>query len=439
MKITFIGAGSVSFAKNVLGDCLSTDSLRDSTIALYDINSYAVKQSELIIGSINETMNENRATIRTYCGEQQRREALKDADFVIIAIRVGSFEEATVRDFEIPSKYGLKQTVSDTLGIGGLMKGLRTIPVMEEMYAEMEQVCPDAYVLNYTNPMAIVSGYFQKYSNMKTFGLCHSVQACAPGLLRDLDMKDKIEDHRATIVGINHMAWLLEIYDGKGNDLYPEIRRRAIKKNEQEKHNDMVRYEYIRWLDYYCTESSKHNAEYSSWFIKSHKPELVDKYNIPLDSSLTVWPEFQKKWEELWNEFLSGKPIIHNRSNEYASRIMEAIITNKSYQFNLNILNTGRLVTNLPEGACVEVPCLVNGMGVHPTWFGALPEQCASMNRTNINMQLLTIIAAKTRKRDDVYRAALLDPHTSAELAPDEIKQLCDELIKGHGELMSMY
>ena len=282
-KITFMGAGSTVFARNVLGDCMCTPALRDSDIALYDIDPKRLEESEIILSAINKNTNEGRATIRTYLGVENRKEALRGADFVVDAIQVGLYEPCTVTDFEIPKKYGLRQTIGDTLGIGGIMRALRTIPVLRDFAEDMEEVCPNALFLNYTNPMAMLSGYMQRYTNIKTVGLCHSVQVCSEGLLKGLGMEDKLEGRKELIAGINHMAWLLEIYDKDGNDLYPEIKRRAAEKNGTEKHTDMVRYEYIRRLGYYCTESSEHNAEYNPWFIKSRCPELIDKFNIPLD------------------------------------------------------------------------------------------------------------------------------------------------------------
>ncbi|WP_296628614.1 alpha-glucosidase/alpha-galactosidase, partial [uncultured Negativibacillus sp.] len=283
LKITFMGAGSTVFARNVLGDCMCTPALRECEIALYDIDPFRLKESEIILRALNHNINADRARIDTYLGEEQRKDALRGADFVVNAIQVGFYDPCTIIDFEVPKKYGLRQTIADTLGIGGIMRALRTIPVMQDFADDMQQVCPNAWLLNYTNPMAMLSGYMQRYTGVKTVGLCHSVQVCSKHLLEALGMQDKLEGRRELIAGINHMAWLLEIQDSTGNDLYPEIRRRAAEKNATEKHNDMVRYEYIRRLGYYCTESSEHNAEYNPLFIKSRYPQLIEQYNIPLD------------------------------------------------------------------------------------------------------------------------------------------------------------
>ena len=261
LKITFMGAGSTVFARNVLGDCMCTPSLCEAEIALYDIDEQRLNDSEIILRAINKNVNQDRATIHTYLGVENRKAALKDATFVVNAIQVGGYEPCTVIDFEIPKKYGLRQTIADTLGIGGIMRALRTIPVMEDFARDMEEVCPNALFLNYTNPMAMLTGYMQRYTKIKTVGLCHSVQVCSENLLKKLDMTDCLEGRTETIAGINHMAWLLDIHDKYGNDLYPEIKKRAAQKNSTEKHDDMVRFEYIKYLGYYCTESSEHNAE----------------------------------------------------------------------------------------------------------------------------------------------------------------------------------
>lgn len=438
MKITFMGAGSTVFAKNVLGDCMCTPALQSSDIALYDIDSQRLKESELLLSAMNRNVNEGRARIMTYLGPDQRREALRGADFVVNAIQVGGYDPCTITDFEVPKKYGLRQTIADTLGIGGIMRALRTIPVMEEFAEDIEAVCPGAWFLNYTNPMAILSGYMQRYTGVKTVGLCHSVQVCSEHLLKSLNMEDKLEGRRELIAGINHMAWLLEIYDKDGNDLYPEIRKRALEKNASEKHTDMVRFEYIRRLGYYCTESSEHNAEYNPFFIKNRYPELIERYNIPLDEYPRRCVNQIARWEKDRDEIMSNGQVTHSRSREYASHIIEAIVTGVPYKIGGNVLNT-HLISNLPEEACVEVPCLVDAGGVTPCHVGRLPLQLAAMNLTNINCQLLTIEAALTKRRETVYQAAMMDPHTAGELSLDDIVSLCDDLLEAHKDWLPEY
>lgn len=438
VKITFLGAGSTVFARNVLGDCMCTPCLSDAEIALYDIDAKRLEESEIILKAINKNINSSRADIKTYLGVDHRKEALKDADFVVNAIQVGGYDPCTIIDFEIPKKYGLRQTIADTLGIGGIMRGLRTIPVMRDFARDMEEVCPNALFLNYTNPMAILTGYMVRYTKIKTVGLCHSVQVCSEGLLKGLEMDHDLEGRRELIAGINHMAWLLEIKDNQGRDLYPEIKERSKLKNETEQHNDMVRYEYIKHLGYYCTESSEHNAEYNPFFIKSKYPEMIEQFNIPLDEYPRRCVKQIEGWEEEKNNILKDGKITHERSHEYASYIMEAVVTNKPYKIGGNVLNNG-LIDNLPADACVEVPCMVDANGINPCHIGRLPVQLAAMNMTNINVQLMTIEAAESRKRENIYQAAMLDPHTAAELSIDDIVKMCDELIQAHGDYMKDY
>jgi alpha-galactosidase len=430
-KITFMGAGSTVFAKNVLGDAMLTPCLQDAEIALYDIDADRLDESYLLITKLNENINENRAKISKYLGVENRKDALRGADFVVDAIQVGLYDPCTIIDFEVPKKYGLRQTIGDTLGIGGIFRALRTIVVLKEFAADMEEVCPNAWFLNYTNPMAMLAGYMQRYTKVKTVGLCHSVQVCSEGLLHRLGMQDKMEGRKEKIAGINHMGWLLEITDKDGNDLYPEIRKRAKEKNAKEKHGDMVRFDYIDKLGYYCTESSEHNAEYNPFYIKPGREDLIEKFNIPLDEYPRRCVNQIAGWQKQYEELMSGGEVKHTRSLEYASHIMEAIYTDKPYKIGGNVLNRG-VISNLPYDACVEVTCLVDGRGIQPTYVGELPLQLAAMNSSNIYAQMLTIEAAHTMSREKVYQAAMMDPHTAAELSTDEIVALCDELIEAH-------
>ena len=439
LKIAFMGAGSTIFARNVLGDVMTTEALRECEIALYDIDPVRLEESRRILAVINQNINENRAVITPYLGVENRKDALRGASFVVNAIQVGGYDPCTIIDFEIPKKYGLKQTIADTLGVGGIMRALRTIPVMEDFAREMEEVCPDALMLNYTNPMAMLTGYISRYTGIRMVGLCHSVQVCSETILKDLGMEDKLEGRRELIAGINHMGWLLSIQDEDGNDLYPEIRRRAKAKNAAEKHSDMVRYDYIDKLGYYCTESSEHNAEYNPFYIKDKYPELIERFNIPLDEYIRRCIRQIDEWKELGVKLTTDTTLTHQRSREYASYIMEAMVTNTPYQIGGNVLNTGHLIADFPEHACVEVPCLVDGMGIHPTRVGSLPPVLAAMNMTNINTQLLTIEAARTRKREDILRAVMLDPRAAAELSIDDMAKMVDELIEAHGPYMAMY
>ena len=438
MKLTFMGAGSTVFARNVIGDCMCSEALRDSVFALYDIDAKRLEESRVILEAMRKAKG-GYGKIECYHGVENRKAALKGADFVVNAIQVGLYDPCTIIDFEVPKKYGLRQTIADTLGIGGIMRALRTIPVMKDFADDMAEVCPNALFLNYTNPMAMLTGYMLRYTPIKTVGLCHSVQVCAKSLLTPLGMEDKLEGHKELIAGINHMGWLLEIKDKNGVDLYPEIKSKIADYMADPEAKNKVRMDYINHFGYYCTESSEHNAEYNMFYIKSKYPELIERYNIPLDEYPRRCVNQIAGWEKEYKEILENGVKEHERSLEYASHIMEAIVTNKSYEIGGNVLNTGHLITNLPEDACVEVPCLVNGSGVHPCRVGALPVQCAAMNMTNVNVQLLTIEAAATLKKEHIYQAAMLDPHTGSELDIDTIKKMVDDLIEAHGDYLPKY
>jgi alpha-galactosidase len=276
MKITFMGAGSTVFARNVIGDCMCSQTLRDSVFALYDIDAARVEESRIILEAIRKN-NGGYGRIECYIGEENRKDALRGADFVVNAIQVGGYDPCTIIDFEIPKKYGLQQTIGDTLGIGGIMRALRTIPVMDDFARDMAEVCPDAWLLNYTNPMAMLTGYMLRYTPIKTVGLCHSVQVCSSTLLKNVGMEDRMEGRKELIAGINHMAWLLELRDKNGVDLYPEIKAKVDAYIANPDAKDKVRMEYIKNFGYYCTESSEHNAEYNPFYIKSKYPELIDR------------------------------------------------------------------------------------------------------------------------------------------------------------------
>ncbi|HNW85850.1 MAG TPA: alpha-glucosidase/alpha-galactosidase [Candidatus Limiplasma sp.] len=432
-KITFLGAGSTVFAKNVLGDCMLTPALAESKIALYDIDGNRLTESAMMLETINRNHG-GKARIERYLGVENRKLALANANYVVNAIQVGGYDPCTIADFEIPKKYGLRQTIGDTLGIGGIFRALRTIPVMLDIARDMEAVCPDAWLLNYTNPMAILTGAMLRMTRIRTVGLCHSVQVCCSTLLEGLQMPydDQVQ---WKIAGINHQAWLLEV-SRAGTDLYPEIKRRAALRTDA--HNDQVRYEIMKRFGYYVTESSEHNSEYMPYFIKAKYPELIERFRIPLDEYPRWCVEQIDRWNQQKEQLVHDHQLTHARSKEYASYIMEAMETNRPIKIGGNVLNAG-LITNLPRNAVVEVPCLVDQGGVSPTVIGDLPEQCAALNRTNINVQLLTLEAARSLKKEDVYRAALLDPHTASELSIDDIVALCDDLFEAHSAWMPVY
>lgn len=437
MKITFLGAGSTVFSKNVLGDIILTPEIQDAELALYDIDENRLNESYSMLNNILSNSGRKDIVITKYLN---LKDSLKNADFAINAIQVGGYEPCTVTDFEIPKKYGLRQTIADTLGIGGIFRALRTIPVMKNFTDVMEEVCPNVLFLNYTNPMAILSGYIQRYTKIQTVGLCHSVQVCADVLLDNLDMSEYKGKVKWQIAGINHQAWLLKIEDLNGNDLYPEIKKRALEGVEKHPNikYDLVRLEMMKQFGYYITESSEHTSEYLPYFIKSKYPELIDRFNIPLDEYPRRCINQIKDWETRKHDLVNNKNIEHHKSHEYAANIIKAVITDNPYKMHGNVLNTG-LITNLPSNACVEVPVMVDRNKLNPCFVGDLPEQCAAINRTNINVQLMTIEAARTLKKDYIYMAAMLDPHTSSELSIDDIRNLCDDLIEAHGNWLPKF
>ncbi len=435
-RIAFMGAGSSVFAKNVLGDCIYTPEIGALDISLHDIDPVRLEESRLMINNI--ITNSGRTDI-TLSATLNRRESLTGANYVVDAIQVGLYDPCTITDFEVPKKYGLRQTIGDTLGIGGIFRGLRTIPVLKEFANDMEELCPNALFINYTNPMSILSGYMQRYTNIKTIGLCHSVQVCAKTLLTDVGMTDYIDKCKWEISGINHLAWLTTITDLEGNDLYPEIKRRAkLEETYETRKNDLVRLDLMDRFGYYITESSEHSAEYNAWYIKDKYPELIEKYNIPLDEYPRRCIEQIKNWEKMRQDLIHNINIEHTKTHEFASYIMKAMETDVPFRVHGNVQNNG-LIPNLPANACVEVPCLIDRNGVNPCYVGELPEQCAAIDRLHINVHLLTIKAAVTLKKEYIYMAAMLDPHTSAELSPDDIRNMCDDLIKEHGDWLPKY
>lgn len=436
IKITFLGAGSTVFAKNVLGDCILTPELEDLKIALYDIDPLRLDDSYRMLMNIVHNSKRKDVEINKYL---DRKEALMKADYVVNAIQVGGYDPSTIVDFEIPKKYGLRQTIGDTLGIGGIFRALRTIPVLEAFAKDMEEVCPDALFINYSNPMAMLTGYMLQYTKIKTVGLCHSVQGCVGGLLNTLKMNQYLKDCKWEIAGINHQAWLLKVEDGQGNDLYPLIKERSLSGSYQKDMAwDLVRHELMNTFGYYVTESSEHSSEYTPWFIKSNYPELIDLYKIPLDEYPRRCIHQIDGWTKMRQELVNDKNIIHEKSHEFAAYIIKAMESDEPYRIHGNVLNTG-LITNLPRNACVEVPCLVDRNGISPCYVGDLPEICAAINRTNVNVHSLTLIASQSRKKEDVYKAALMDPHTSSELSISDIKHLCDDLLEAHKQWLPDY
>ncbi|MDI9382955.1 MAG: alpha-glucosidase/alpha-galactosidase [Verrucomicrobiota bacterium] len=423
-RIAFIGAGSTVFAKNLLGDILSFDELAESTIALFDIAEDRLATTEIVAHKAAESVHANpRITATT-----DRREALDGADYAICMVQVGGYQPCTVTDFEIPKRYGLRQTIGDTLGIGGIMRGLRTVPVLLDICRDMEAVCPEATFLNYANPMAINCAALARLTPIRTVGLCHSVQGTAEELARDIRVP--VDEIDYLCAGINHMAFYLKFAHKNGEDLYPRIRQVIEEGRVPEKNR--VRYKMLEHLGYFVTESSEHFAEYVPWFIKRDRPDLIAQYNIPLDEYLARCEDQLAKWDDLRQRLEDRQePLGVLRSSEYCSFIIHSMETGEPSVVYGNVPNRG-LISNLPETACVEVPCLVDGNGVQPTQIGKLPPQLAAMMQTNINVQELTVEAIRTGRREHIYHAAMLDPHTAAELDLDQICTLVDELLAAH-------
>ena len=436
-KIAFIGAGSTVFAKNLLGDILSFPELAQADIRLFDINQDRLDVTEQVAARVAKTVGATPHVIAT----TDRERALDGADFVINMIQVGGYKPATVTDFEIPKQYGLRQTIADTLGIGGIMRALRTVPVLLDMSRDMERLCPDTLHLNYVNPMAMNVWGLARQTKIKTVGLCHSVQHTAEELANDLGIPVSEIDYLAA--GINHMAFYLK-FEHQGEDLYPRLMELANSGKVPEWNR--VRYEMLRRLGYFVTESSEHFAEYVPYFIKTGREDLIDRFNVPLDeyprrceSNLGGWSELRTALQD------PDAPLEVRRSVEYGSLIVHSMVTGQPRVVYGNVMNSpnalqgggvGKLISNLPDECCVEVPCLVDRQGVQPTRIGTLPPQLAALMQTNINVQALTVEALVTGKREHIYHAAMLDPHTAAELDLDQIWALTDDLLKEHGDFV---
>lgn len=434
-KVCMIGAGSTVFMKNLVGDILLNDIFADIEIALHDIDEARLRTSQIVAGKIAESLSVSpRITATT-----DRRAALKGADFVIVMIQVAGYKPGTVIDFEIPKKYGLRQTIADTLGIGGIMRGLRTVPVLLDIANDMRELCPRALMLQYVNPMAINCWALAKLApDITHVGLCHSVQGTAFELANDLG--ENYKDIRYQCAGINHMAFYSRFEklhaDGTREDLYPRLRQIAAEGRAPQWNK--VRYEVLRRTGYFVTESSEHFAEYVPWFIKRDRADLISEFNIPLDEYIRRCEEQIAAWEAQERELVGANRIDVRFSGEYGAKIMRAVVTGKPTVINGNVANRG-LIDNLPEGACVEVPCLVDANGITPTRQGALPPHLAALMQTNINVQALTVEAIATGKREHIYHAAMLDPHTAAELSLDQIWSLVDDLIEAHGDWLPKF
>ena len=467
-KIAFIGAGSTVFARNLLRDLFTFPELHRAEIALMDIDPERLRATEIVANRVAERAGARPSIVAT----TDRRRALDGADYAINMIQVGGYQPATAIDFAVPKKYGLRQTIGDTLGIGGIMRALRTIPVMREMTRDMEEVCPDVLFLNYTNPMAMLCWALNRATPIRTVGLCHSVQGTATELAHIIGLPEDEIDYLCA--GINHMAFYTK-FEHQGRDLYPELQ--AIAAAKRYPPHERVRFTMLQRLGYFVTESSEHFSEYVPWFIKQGRPELIDRYNVPLDEyparceeQIADWgemhaaltspdPEAATRYEEARFNKIGGtrerrlafvakedpaqaeatraewltarQKKMQGHSGEYGTLIIHSAETGQPRVVYGNVPNHG-LIDNLPDGCCVEVPCLVDRQGVQPTRIGTLPPHLAALMRANIGVQELTVEAALTGKREHIYHAAMLDPHTAADLDLDQIHALVDDLIAAH-------
>ncbi|MBL9047270.1 MAG: alpha-glucosidase/alpha-galactosidase [Tabrizicola sp.] len=440
-KIAFIGAGSTVFMKNLIGDALQMPALSDATISLMDVDRKRLEESELVARKMIASLGVP-ATVETH---MDQRRAIAGADFVIVAFQIGGYKPCTVTDFEVPKKLGLRQTIADTLGIGGIMRGLRTVPHLWKLAEDMRAVCPQAIMLQYVNPMAINTWALgAKYPDIKQVGLCHSVQGTAEELARDLDIP--VCDLRYRAAGINHMAFYLNFEarnaDGSFRDLYPALHDGYAKGTIPKQKNywnprcpNKVRYEVMTHLGHFVTESSEHFAEYVPWFIKSHRPDLIDTFGIPLDEYPLRCEEQIARWAAQAEEYRKADKIVVKPTHEYAATIMNSVVTGTPSVIYGNVPNRG-FIPQLPPGAAVEVPTLVDANGLQPTTVNDIPPQLIALMRTNVNVQELTVAALMEESREHVYHAAMLDPHTAAELDLRQIRKLVDDLIAAHGDWM---
>jgi len=432
-KIALIGAGSTIFAKRLIGDILLTPELAgDTQIALHDIDEDRLRTSEIVTRRIAEKLGLNTLVFAS----TDRRKVLVGADYVIFMMQVGGYKPSTIIDFEIPKKYGLRQTIADTLGVGGIMRALRTIPVIRDILRDMEGVCPRAILLNYVNPMAMLCMAINQIApGINMVGLCHSVQGTAEQLAKDLN--ENISDIDYFCAGINHMSFYLRFekkLNGLNEDLYPRLRKIAEKGGMPE--DNRVRYEMLKRLGFFVTESSEHFSEYTPWFIKRDRPDLIDEFNIPLDEYITRCEKQISEWDEQKVKLEDENWTMEVcQSHEYAASIINGLENDREVTINGNVGNND-LIDNLPGNISVEVPCLINRNGIQPVRVGSLPPQLAALMMTNINVQQLTVEAALSGKKEHVYHAAMLDPHTAAELSVDEIWHLVDDLLEAHGGMI---
>ena len=423
-KIAFIGAGSVEFTKNLLTDIFEFPELRGVKISLHDIDSERLETAGMMARWTSDRL-EAGAVVEEH---SERRAALDGADFVINMVQIG-MHEATLLDFEIPRRYGLKQTIADSMGIGGIFRGLRTIPFVLDLAREMRELCPRALLLNYTNPMGILmEALYTARPEVRSVGLCHSVPYTAREIASYIGVGH--EELVFECAGINHIAWMTRLEVG-GEDAYPRLFEAM--EDPEIYARDRVRFELMRRFSYFVTESSEHNAEYTPYFLRDD--DLIERFDVPVDEYIRRSERNLLRYAEVRRKLHAGEDFPIKRSVEYGSLIIHSLLTGQSRTIYGNVENTG-LVTNLPDGCCVEVPVLADETGLRPCYFGDLPPQCAATCAPHTAVQNLTVRAALEGKREHVYHAAMLDRHAPTILSLDEIAAMVDELIDAHSDAL---
>jgi alpha-galactosidase len=424
LRIAFVGAGSVVFTRNLLTDILSFSELHGATVVLHDIDPERLQTAGMMARWTSEQLGAG-ARVEEH---HDLGGALDGADFVVNMVQIGT-HEATLLDFEIPKKYGLKQTIADSMGIGGIFRGLRTIPFVLNLAEEMKARCPDALLMNYTNPMSILmEALYTAHPDVKSIGLCHSVPLTAREIASYIGV-----DHGQLLfecAGINHIAWMTRL-EVEGEDAYPLLF--TALENPEVYAKDRIRFELMRRFGYFVTESSEHNAEYTPYFLR--EDDLIEIYDVPVDEYVRRSEENLVEYAETRRKLLDGENFPLQRSVEYGSLIIHSLVTDEARPIYGNVENTG-LITNLPQSCCVEVPILVDGAGLHPCHVGDLPPQCAAACAPHTAVQNLTVRAALEGNRNHVHHAAMLDRHAPSVLSLDEIAAMVDDLIEAHGDAM---
>lgn len=424
VRIAFIGAGSVVFTRQLVADLLRFDDLGPVHLALQDIDPRRLRVAEGTARAVSAQLGRPLEV----SAHTDRREAMAGATAVVVMIQVGGIA-STLVDLEVPARYGLRQTIGDTTGVGGVFRGLRTFPVLEGIAADVRAVCPDAWLLNYTNPMAMNVWWLSVVApDVKAVGLCHSVYWTAHDLGELVGVD--VADTHFRAAGVNHQAWLLD-WTLDGEDLYPRLRDAIAADPELERR---VRVEMFRRLGHYPTETSEHSSEYLSWFLRDDAQ--IERFRLEPGVYAQISRDNVAEFEDTERRLAAGEPLpLEEGASEYAPQVIHSLVTGTRREIHGNVVNRG-LIDNLPDGAVVEVPCSVDGDGVHPVAMGALPPQCAALNRSYLSVAELAVAAARTGDARLVRQAVLADPNASSTLTPEQIWRMCDDLTEAHGDLL---